>query len=309
MAPITRRWLVLAGSLAPASLAAAQTIVFGDVHDHMRNFQSAVLWDVNNDGKKELVIGGGNEVGHAVYDPDHISDGPLAMNFNFANGSVGLAATPSGFLYDVNAGGILGKYYSFTTAAANVDNGTATGLAFFEGTPWGDIAIVSGLRNNVPYLVAINFADDVELFAIPIVVEGERYIASDLFGYREGDTYMLDITGYAQAMDLVSLGTDLAHPTLSFLGREEYGGLSGGMITGLVRENGRYYATTVDQVGSASIWHCPADIDHNGFVNGDDYDAFASAFESAHPSADFNADGFVNGDDYDAFAEHFELGC
>ena len=74
MAPITRRWLVLAGSLAPASLAAAQTIVFGDVHDHMRNFQSAVLWDVNNDGKKELVIGGGNEVGHAVYDPDHISE-------------------------------------------------------------------------------------------------------------------------------------------------------------------------------------------------------------------------------------------
>ena len=35
-----------------------------------------------------------------------------------------------------------------------------------------------------------------------------------------------------------------------------------------------------------------ADFNHDGFVNGDDYDAFASAFESAHPSADFNADGF-----------------
>ena len=27
------------------------------------------------------------------------------------------------------------------------------------------------------------------------------------------------------------------------------------------------------------------------------------------PVADFNHDGFVNGDDYDAFAEHFDAGC
>ncbi len=312
MAPITRRWLVLAGSLAPVSLAAAQTIVFGDVHDHMRNFQSAVLWDVNNDGKKELVIGGSHEVPAAVYDPDHISDGPLNMNFQFMDSAFGAAATPSGRLFKVGQSPMISLYNSFTTAAANLDNGTSTGLAFFEGTPWGDIAIVSGLRNNVPYLVAEFFGGmnhNAELFAIPIVVEGERYIASDLFGYREGDTYMLDITGYAQAMDHVSLGTDLAHPTLSFLGREEYGGLSGGMVTGLVRENGRYYATTVDQVGSASIWHCPADFDQNGFVNALDYDAFAELFEMGDRGADFDGNGFVNALDYDAFAEHFEAGC
>ncbi|MBL8761517.1 MAG: VCBS repeat-containing protein, partial [Phycisphaerae bacterium] len=45
---------------------------------------------------------------------------------------------------------------------------------------------------------------------------------------------------------------------------------------------------------------CPADFNGDGFVNGDDYDAFAEAFDVADPSADFNADGFVNGDDYDA---------
>ncbi|MCC6969699.1 MAG: hypothetical protein IT434_05700 [Phycisphaerales bacterium] len=54
---------------------------------------------------------------------------------------------------------------------------------------------------------------------------------------------------------------------------------------------------------------CGADVNHDGFVNGDDYDSFAEGFETGDPSADFNQDGFVNGDDYDAFAEHFEVGC
>ena len=54
---------------------------------------------------------------------------------------------------------------------------------------------------------------------------------------------------------------------------------------------------------------CPADINQDGYVNGNDYDLFASAFESADPDADFNQDGYVNGNDYDAFASHFEAGC
>ncbi|MFO0835260.1 MAG: hypothetical protein U0638_09830 [Phycisphaerales bacterium] len=54
---------------------------------------------------------------------------------------------------------------------------------------------------------------------------------------------------------------------------------------------------------------CPADFNDDGFVNGDDYDGFASAFDVADPLADFNADGFVNGDDYDAFASAFDAGC
>ncbi|MCC6970804.1 MAG: agmatine deiminase family protein [Phycisphaerales bacterium] len=55
--------------------------------------------------------------------------------------------------------------------------------------------------------------------------------------------------------------------------------------------------------------HCAADFNNDGFVNGDDYDAFASAFDNADPGADINSDGFINGDDYDAFASHFEAGC
>lgn len=54
---------------------------------------------------------------------------------------------------------------------------------------------------------------------------------------------------------------------------------------------------------------CPADFDHNGFVNADDYDAFAVLFDVADPAADFNGDGFVNGNDYDEFAVAFDEGC
>ncbi|MBL8760469.1 MAG: hypothetical protein JNL50_04135 [Phycisphaerae bacterium] len=51
-----------------------------------------------------------------------------------------------------------------------------------------------------------------------------------------------------------------------------------------------------------------ADFNNDGFVNGDDYDLFASFFDAANPLADFNGDCFVNGDDYDAFAEAFDQG-
>ncbi|MBL8762307.1 MAG: right-handed parallel beta-helix repeat-containing protein [Phycisphaerae bacterium] len=54
---------------------------------------------------------------------------------------------------------------------------------------------------------------------------------------------------------------------------------------------------------------CLADFNQDGFVNGDDYDAFAELFESGDLGSDINHDGFVNGDDYDLFAEAFEAGC
>lgn len=54
---------------------------------------------------------------------------------------------------------------------------------------------------------------------------------------------------------------------------------------------------------------CPADVNRDGFVNGSDYDDFASAFDVADRCADLNGDGFVNGDDFDAFADWFDQGC
>lgn len=55
--------------------------------------------------------------------------------------------------------------------------------------------------------------------------------------------------------------------------------------------------------------YCPADFNDDRFVNGDDFDDWATLFENGATSADLNFDGFVNGDDFDFFAEHFESGC
>ena len=60
---------------------------------------------------------------------------------------------------------------------------------------------------------------------------------------------------------------------------------------------------------SGGCFACPADFDGNGFVNGEDFDAFAFEFFWGTQAADFDRNGFVNGEDFDAFALHFAAGC
>lgn len=54
---------------------------------------------------------------------------------------------------------------------------------------------------------------------------------------------------------------------------------------------------------------CLADFDRNFFVNGDDFDAFAIAYDQGMLAADIDGNGFVNGDDFDTFLPAFEAGC
>lgn len=65
----------------------------------------------------------------------------------------------------------------------------------------------------------------------------------------------------------------------------------------------------VGGVGEFRCPPCPSDFDEDGFVTGDDFDAYVLAFVAGNISADFIADGFVTGDDFDAFAEAFEASC
>jgi hypothetical protein len=88
---------------------------------------------------------------------------------------------------------------------------------------------------------------------------------------------------------------------------------------GLLNDCTTYYwgVTAVNGVGSTAstpvsfsfTTRFPADFNHDGFVDGIDYDAFNNAFEAGDPAADFNGDGFVDGIDYDEFNNHFEAGC
>jgi len=55
--------------------------------------------------------------------------------------------------------------------------------------------------------------------------------------------------------------------------------------------------------------YCLADFNADGFVSGDDFDAFVERFEAGDPSADVNGDTFTSGDDFDLFVAAFEAGC
>lgn len=54
---------------------------------------------------------------------------------------------------------------------------------------------------------------------------------------------------------------------------------------------------------------CRADFNHDGFLTGDDYDAYVDSFVAGDSPADFNGDGFVTGDDFDAYSAAFVAGC
>ncbi|MCC6968628.1 MAG: hypothetical protein IT434_00245 [Phycisphaerales bacterium] len=90
-----------------------------------------------------------------------------------------------------------------------------------------------------------------------------------------------------------------------------YDEIAGGLDARLVVNYSATFQGTMIDYAELSVEYqaCLADIDYNGFVNGDDYDLFASAFDAADPAADLDANGFVNGDDYDLFASAFESGC
>ena len=82
-------------------------------------------------------------------------------------------------------------------------------------------------------------------------------------------------------------------------------------------QNGRSDACDIATLGSSLDTDgngrpdecCAADIDDNGYVNGDDFDSFATWFFFGCPRADFDNNTFVNADDFDAFYEAFYVGC
>ncbi len=60
---------------------------------------------------------------------------------------------------------------------------------------------------------------------------------------------------------------------------------------------------------SASLTVCLGDFNCDGFVTGEDFDAYVGAFDAGDAAADFDRDGFVTGEDFDAFVSAFESGC
>lgn len=51
-----------------------------------------------------------------------------------------------------------------------------------------------------------------------------------------------------------------------------------------------------------------ADVNHDGFINGDDADLFRRWFDAGDVTADYDGDGFVTGEDFDEFMAAFQAG-
>ncbi len=60
---------------------------------------------------------------------------------------------------------------------------------------------------------------------------------------------------------------------------------------------------------NTTVKACPPDFDGDGFLTGDDFDAYVAAFEAGLLSSDYDGDGFVTGDDFDLYVAAFEAGC
>ncbi len=93
-----------------------------------------------------------------------------------------------------------------------------------------------------------------------------------------------------------------------FLRSYSFGDVGGGSIvaSGVSSLGGSGEAA---QLVTIVAHHCPSDFDNDGFVTGDDFDAYVTAFQNGDLSSDFDHDGFVTGDDFDAFVVAFENGC
>jgi hypothetical protein len=68
-------------------------------------------------------------------------------------------------------------------------------------------------------------------------------------------------------------------------------------------------ATSIDATVDVFGPPCPADFDHNGYVNSQDFFDFVVAFLDLSPTADFNQDTFINTQDFFDFLTAFFASC
>jgi len=79
-------------------------------------------------------------------------------------------------------------------------------------------------------------------------------------------------------------------------------------------DSGGYWCRVMNGCGvaesvAAVLAVCVSDFDCDGFVSGEDFDAFASSFEAGEGGADADGNGVVNGEDFDVFVGAFVAGC
>lgn len=174
--------------------------------------------------------------------------------------------------------------------AAGVFSSPSRGVARWNGASWSGLG--GGLDDGGAYAVAVKGNGDVYLGGQFTSVGG--ITASNIARWNGNSWSSLE------------LGVDGGYSDYSIVYGLNFAYNGQLLVAGQFNRAGGLTSVNFARYGCPS---CPADFNHDGFVNGNDYDDFAVLFDEADPMADFNHDGFVNGNDYDEFADHFDLGC
>ena len=199
------------------------------------------------------------------------------------------AASPLTLAYCITDDPSGGYIYTFTLTLDNHDGSWESGQGY-NWITFGDV-----------FLADSNFPDFVGFLPAPAPFDDEGYSYSG--GGHNGPTLLdfgvdNDFRGWIPANVGDSI-TWSGHSNI-FLGADEM------EWSNLVGSGVHADFETAVYTGGCG---CPADFDGDGFVTGDDFDAYVIAFEAGDDDADFNNDGFVTGDDFDAYVTAFEAGC
>ncbi|MCC6229110.1 MAG: hypothetical protein IT432_07790 [Phycisphaerales bacterium] len=198
-----------------------------------------------------------------------------------------------------------------------------TGAAFTNGLAAADVSSATG--RHTPGFCPIGQdgvvdASDLNYIAKQFMTLGDRELNWDVIDDAQGRDLSADVNGDLKVnIDDIMKSLDLMGTTKADVNLDgvvdlmdrcainsNIGNVGGGWLAGDINCDGE---TNADDIVFAFDAFCPGDFDLNGFVNGLDYDSFASSFESGDACADFDGNGFVNGLDYDAYASYFEGGC
>ncbi len=197
-------------------------------------------------------------------------------------------------------------------ACMYVRDASSTRLLHLAGTPAhpGTLNLSYNLSGNLPR-AAVNARGQ----AI-IEVLAQSATTSETFGSIVG------YTAYSGLFAIAMPGTqiEVSPGDIRTVQSAHVGGLSGYPRAFNLSDSGRCAFHAHFTNGSSGVFvadfeelrasvRCPADFIADGFVTGEDFDAFSEAFILGLSTADFNADGFVSGEDFDGFTAAFEAGC
>jgi len=263
-----------------------------------------------------------------------VSNDFIHGNMTEASGSITLPAGPHAFKVEFFMGstywgGVVASWQSSTLAKQAIPStafATPLSIAFYD---LPDLpSVIPGFDDRAPYKTSV-LTQVNQPSTTGLLFDSDRkdYLLASFDGYFIAPAEGL-YTLYTQSDDGSKLyvGTNLVADCDGLHGMTEVGGTvnlkagthklrvewleaggAGGLILSVAGPGLEKQVIPATMLVRTNP--CAVDFNNDGYLNGNDFDAFAEAFETGSIAADVNSDGYVNGNDYDLFADGFEQGC